>query len=62
MYSRFCKKISDTSTGVPALLPAALQSRQARGASQKQFTKPTVGGILSPTVVVPTVLYVSGLI
>ena len=43
----FCKLFSETSIGLPALLPWNLQPRQARGTLRKQFTKPTAQVILS---------------
>ena len=40
LYSRFCKLFSESSTGIPALLPCSLLPRQARGTLRKLFTKP----------------------
>ena len=40
LYSRFCKLFSESSTGIPALLPCSLLPRQARGTFRNFFTKP----------------------
>ena len=40
LYTGFCKLFSESSTGIPALLPCSLLPRQARGTLRKLFTKP----------------------
>ena len=45
-YNRFTRLSSENSTGVPAMLPCALQPRQSRENLRKQLAKPTVWGIL----------------